>query len=169
MTEAPKPPERIPHKWDQRLEKYGLLEGFDDYLSDHGITFRIGQDERGYDCMIVEMENVNYDERWGGKLEDPMSKYMGHKVDIDEGAGIAKFEVPSRYVWAGFSEAIDTLQVRQDPKTGEQRISQGPETHSGLFFFHIMNVDRPEKVMRYAFRTDYTDGDLARRRANRRK
>ncbi len=170
MSEAPKSPESIPQKWDQRLEKFGMIEALEGYLADYGITFRIAKDGRGHECMIVEMENVNYDPAWGGELKDPEKEYMGHNVQINDDAGTAKFTVPFRYVWAGFSEAIDSIQVKKDPETGERSLEQGPKNaHSGLFFFHIMDIDSPDKVMKYAFRTDYSDQDLARRRARRGK
>lgn len=168
MSEAPTPPESIPQKWDSKLERYGILEGLADYMKDYGITLRVGTDERGRECMLVDMENVHMTE---GELLPP-EEWISLRVAADEGAGTVRMEIPLRYVLARFAVAFTSYQIKNNPTTGEQEIEEGPKSaHSGFFSFVIYPIDDPraENIKKYSFRTDYTDEDIERRRSRRGK
>lgn len=162
--DAIKTPEQIPEKWDPKLERYGMLEDLADYMMDFGITMRVGTDEHGRECMIVDMENVHMTK---GELLPPQV-WISLRVKADKDAGTVQMEIPLRYVLGKFAVAFTSYQVKNDPVTGEQKIEEGQKSdHAGIFSFHITIIDNPEYVKKYSFRSDYSEDDVRRRRALR--
>ncbi len=155
QTESP------PVTWDQRLEKYGWYEALANHVADFGVNLSVGEDERGQEVMLMNIENVQMTE------PDPSGKLaiFGLKIEAEEAEGTVKIEVPLRKIVGNFHEAIATLVLRNDALSGKTSLERGPKNaHSGFFFFQILDIDRTKSTVDFAFRSGFNREDVERRR-----
>lgn len=157
-------PETPVTDFDQRLEKYGWSKDLVDCAKDYGIELTIGQNEHGREMLVmcIEFAHMTKQEKAEG-----VTAY-GLNVDANEGAGTTRLEIPQRYAVGGFAIAFTSLVIRKDHKSGKQFLEDGPaHAHSGLFFFHVIHIDHPDIVVKFAFRSDFNEEDVERRAAQR--
>ncbi|HWP61281.1 MAG TPA: hypothetical protein VN495_01630 [Candidatus Paceibacterota bacterium] len=150
--------------WDARLEKFGWFEKLMDRMVAYGIDLAIEKDPRGEDVLVMQIEQAQMTKP-SMLGEFPVRSLQ---VEFDEASAATKIVVPWRCIVCGIYEAFRSIAIETDERTGERTLKERPKnTHSGYFFFQVLNIDRPNDKVEFAFRSDFNDEDLERRRARR--